>query len=135
MKDTRSKACAECKHSRSLNEESGSCLAGHRPRWYASQRNPLTGSGWRRRCGDFEEKNHVLDALYGSGAGTVGDAIIEYLGSSDCSPKTRERIWAELERLDAILQERFEETLKTPDLFGQNDKMRNPEQTQETNEN
>lgn len=67
-----------------------------------------------------KETDELIRHFGGLSSGTVGDAIIEYLGSSDCSPKTRERIWVELERLDAIMQERFEQTLKTPDLFGQN---------------
>lgn len=62
-----------------------------------------------------KETDELIQHFGGLASGTVGDAIIEYLGSSDCSPKTRERIWAELERLDAVRQLNYEKTLNLPD--------------------
>jgi hypothetical protein len=57
------------------------------------------------------EVDELLRHFFGLGSGTVGDGIIEYLRSSDCSPRTRQRVWEECERLDAINQEQYESRL------------------------
>jgi|GEM_PF-5721600 len=36
--------------------------------------------------------DELINHFGGLGSGTVGDAILQYMGSSDCSPSTRTRI-------------------------------------------
>ena len=44
------------------------------------------------------EVRALIDHFGGLGSGTVGDAILEYLASSDCSPSTRKRVSEFFER-------------------------------------